>query len=86
MVAIYSTSLAPCYRTAACSNTLNRGLEKIQVARAFDLALFLALCSDWEKEFLAPSMARSTADAFNIVCYLRQEAEGCHNLERRRIL
>ena len=26
--------------------------------------------STWEKEFLAPSMARSTADAINLVCCL----------------
>ena len=41
---------------ASCSNTLNQGLEKIQAARAFDFAPVLALCSNWEKEFLAPSM------------------------------
>ena len=66
IVGIHSISLAACYRTAACSNTLNQGLEKIQVARAFDFAPILALCSNWEKKFLAPSKACSTADAFNI--------------------
>ena len=70
LVGIHSVCLAARYRTAACSNTLNQGLEKIQAARAFDFAPILALCTTWEKEFLAPSMARSTADAFNKVCRL----------------
>ena len=42
------------YRTAACSNTLNQGLEKIQAARAFDFAPILALCPSWERNFLLP--------------------------------
>ena len=63
LVGIHSVSLAAHCRTAACSNTLSQGLEKIQAARAFDFAPILALCSNWEKEFLAPSMARSTAEA-----------------------
>ena len=67
---IHSVSLAARYRTAACSNTLNQGLEKIQEGRAFDFARILALSPNWETEFIAPSMARSTADAFNIVCRL----------------
>ena len=67
LVGIHSVSLAARYRTAACSNTLNQGLEKIQAARAFDFAPILALSPNWEKDFLAPSMARSTAVAFNIV-------------------
>ena len=70
LVGIHSISLAARYRTAACSNTLNQGLEKIQAARAFDFVPILALSSNWEQEFLAPSMARSTAEAFNIVCCL----------------
>ena len=49
---------------------LSQGLEKIRATRAFDVAPILALSSNWEKEFLAPSMARSTAEAFNIVCCL----------------
>ena len=44
LVGIHSISLAARYRTAACSNTLNQGLEKIQAARAFDFAPILALC------------------------------------------
>ena len=56
---IHAISLAARYRTAACSNTLNQGLEKIQAARAFDFA-----------PIIAPSMARGTAEAFNIVCRL----------------
>ena len=70
LVGIHSVCLAARYRTAACSNTLNQGLEKIQAARPFDSASILALCPNWAKEFLGPSMARSTAEAFNIVCRL----------------
>ena len=51
--------------------------------------LFFALSPIWEKEFLVPSMASSTADAFDIVCRLdrtdtldevphQKQAEGCH--------
>ena len=75
LVGIHSISLAARYRTAACSNTLNQGLEKIQAARAFDFAPFLALGPNWEKDFLAPSMARSTEDAFNIVCRLDHDGK-----------
>ena len=67
LVGILSISLAVRYRTAACSNTLSQGLEKIQAAREYDFAPVLALSSIWEKEFLTPSRVRSTADAFNIV-------------------
>ena len=70
MVGIHSVCLAARYRTAACSNTLNQGLEKIQAARAFDFAPILALCPNWAKEFLGSPVARSTADAFNKVCRL----------------
>ena len=70
MVGIHSLSLAAHYRTAACSNTLIQGLQKIQAAREYDFATMFALSSDWEKNFLVPSMARSTADAFNIVLCL----------------
>ena len=62
LVGIHATSLAARYRTAACSNTLNQGLEKIHADRAFDFAPVLALCSNWEQECLVPG----------------QEAEGCH--------
>ena len=70
LVGIHSLSLAARYRTAACSNTLIQGLQKIQAAREYDFAPMFALSSDWEKNFLVPSMARSTADAFNIVLCL----------------
>ena len=70
LVGIHSISFAARYRTAACSNTLNQGFEKIQSARACDFAPVLALSPIWEKDFLAPSMSRSTSDAFNIVCRL----------------
>ena len=66
-VGIHSLSLAARYRTAGCSNKLIQGLQKIQAAREYDFAPMSALSSDWEKNFLVPSMARSTADAFNIV-------------------
>ena len=49
---------------------LSQGLEKIQAARGHDFAPILALSSNEEKEFLAPSMARSTADAFTVVSCL----------------
>ena len=68
-------SLAARHRTAACSNTLNQGLEKIQAAREYDYAPDLALSPTWETEFLAPSVARSTADAFNIVCLLDHDGK-----------
>ena len=70
LVGIHSVSLAARYRTAACSNTLNQGLDKIQAARGYNFAPIFALCPNWEKEFLTRSMARSTAEAFNIVCRL----------------
>ena len=75
LVGIHSISLAARYRTAACSNTLNQGLEKIQAARACDFAPVLALSTIWEKDFLAPSMSRSTSDAFNIVCRLDHDGK-----------
>ena len=75
VVSIHSISLAARYRTAACSNTLNQGLEKIQAAHAFDFAPILALCPDWEKDFHTPFMARGTADAFNIVCRLDHDGK-----------
>ena len=72
---VRSISLAARYRTAACSNTLNQGPEKIQAARAYDLAPVLALSPIWEKDFHAPSMSRSTSDAFNIVCRLDHDGK-----------
>ena len=44
-VGIHSISLAARYRTAACSITLNEGLEKIQAARGYNFAPILALGS-----------------------------------------
>ena len=67
---IHSISLAVRCRTAPCSNTLNQDLQKIQAAREYDFAPVLALSSIWEKKFLAPSMARSTAEAFTVACCL----------------
>ena len=68
LVGIHFISLAARYRAAACSNTLRQGLEKIQAARGHNCAPIFALSPNWEKEFLAPSMAWSTANAFDIVC------------------
>ena len=67
LVGIHSISFAARYRTAAYSNTLSQGFQKIQAARGYDIAPIFALSSDCEKYFLAPSMARSTLEAFNIV-------------------
>ena len=69
LVGIHSISLAARYRTA-CSNTLSQGLQKIQAAGESVFPPVLALSSIWHNEFLAPSMARSTAEAFNVVCCL----------------
>ena len=70
LVGIHSIGLAARYRVAACSTTLRQGLEKIQTARGHKCAPISALSPVWEKEFLAPSMACSTANAVNIVCRL----------------
>ena len=69
LVGIHSISFAARYRVAACSTTLRQGLEKIQTAREHNSAPL------WEKEFLAPSMACSTADAFDIVCRLDRDGK-----------
>ena len=63
---IHSLSLAARYRVAACSTTLSRGLEKIGTARGHNCTPLFALSPIWE-EFLVPSMASSTASAFDIV-------------------
>ena len=63
-------SLAARYRVAACSSTLRRGLAQISVARGHNCTTLVALCPAWEHEFLIPSMAFNTADAFDIVCRL----------------
>ena len=88
LVGIHSISLAARYRVAACSTTLRRGLEKISTARGHNCTPLFALSLLWEKEFLAPSMACSTANAFDIVCRwavmthltksTKQKAESCN--------
>ena len=71
LVLTWLVSILPASRrTAACSNTLSQGFQKIQAAREYDFAPVLALSPIWDEEFLAPSMARSTAEALNIVCCL----------------
>ena len=66
----FSISLGARYRVAACSTTLSQGLEKIHSVRGHNGAPIFALSPVWQKEFLAPSMACSTANAFDIVCLL----------------
>ena len=61
---IHSISLAARKRVAACSTTLSQGLDKIQTAPGHNCTPFFDLSPIWEKEFLAPSMACSTANAF----------------------
>ena len=70
LVGIHSIRLAAHYRVPACSTTLRQGLGKIQTARGQNSAPIFALSPVWEKEFLAPSMACSTANVFDIVCRL----------------
>ena len=64
LLGIHSISSAARYRVAAYSTTLRQGLEKIQTARGHYSAPIFALSPVWEKEFLAPSMACSTANGF----------------------
>ena len=75
LVGIHSISLAARYRVAACSTTLSQGLEKIQTARGHNSAPIFALSPVWQKEFPAPSMACSTANAFDIVCRLDRDGK-----------
>ena len=75
LVGVDSISLDARYRTAACSNTLNQGLEKIQAARADDFASVVAHSPIWEKDCRAPSTSRNTLDAFNIVCRLDRDGK-----------
>ena len=70
LLGIHSISLAAGYRVAACSTTLHQGLEKIQTARGHNCTPIFALSPIWKKEFLVPSVASSTVDAFGIVCRL----------------
>ena len=74
LVGIHSLSLAARYRVVACSTTHSRGLEKISTARRHNCTpLFaLSLSPIWEKEFLVPSMAFSTANAFDTICRLHR--------------
>ena len=72
---IHSISLEARYRVAACSTTLHQGLEKIQTARGHNCTPICALSPAWEKEFLAPSMACSTANAFDMICSLDRDGK-----------
>ena len=71
----YSISLAARYRVAACSTTLSQGLDKIQTTRGHGCTRIFPLSPIWEKEFLAPSMACNTANAFDIICRLDDDGK-----------
>ena len=73
LVGIHSISLAARYRVAACSTTLTQGLEKIQTARGHNCTPLSALPPAWERDFLVPSMAFGTANAFDVVCRLDRD-------------
>ena len=75
LVGIHSISLAARYRVAACLTTLTQGLEKIPTARVYNCTRIFALSPVWVKEFLVPSMAFSTADAFDFVCRLDRDGK-----------
>ena len=79
LVGIHSISLAARYRVAACSSTLRRGLENCTPLFALSLA--------WEQEFLVPSMAFNTANAYDIVCRLdlMTHLTKCHKTKSRRL-
>ena len=70
LVGIHSISLAARYRVAACSSTLRRGPEKVNEARGHTCTPLCALSPAWELEFLLPSMAFKTANAFDIITRL----------------
>ena len=72
LVGIHSISLAARYRVAACSSTLTSGLEKVSMARG---QLHSSVCSLYrlEPEFLVPSKAVNTANAYDIVCRLDRD-------------
>ena len=73
LVGIHSISLATRYRVAACPCTLRRGLDEVSAARGHNCTPLFALSPAWEHEFLIPSMAFDTAEAFDIVCRLDRD-------------
>ena len=72
-VGIHPISLAARCRVAACSSTLPRGLEKVSTARGHNCTPLFALSPAWEQEFLVPSMAFNTANAYDLVCRLDRD-------------
>ena len=60
----HSISLVARYRVAACSTTLNQGLEKIQAAGGHNFVPIFVLSLDLEQEILFPSTACSTEGVF----------------------
>ena len=75
LIGIHSLSFAVRSGVAACSNTLSQGLQKNQAAREYDFALVLALSPICDKEFVAPSIARSIAEAFKMICCLDRKGK-----------
>ena len=69
LVGIHSISLAARYRVAACSTTLTQGLDKSKRSWTQLHSYFrsLSLHSGRKNFFFFPSMAYSTADAFDII-------------------
>ena len=62
LVGIHFISLAARHRVAACSTTLAEALRR-SIRLVDTIALLFARSPIWDKEFLVPSMANSTADA-----------------------
>ena len=67
MVGIYSISYAARYRVAACSSTLNQGLDKIQTARGHTCAPIFALDPPWP---VAPRMLSVLFVAWTVMANL----------------
>ena len=67
---IQTLSFAVRHRTASNSATLASGVANISAAREYDRATTYALSSEWKENFLSPSMAHNTLEAYEIVCRL----------------
>ena len=73
LIGIHTISLAACYRVAACSSTLRRGLQKSMRHGGTIALLSLQLSPAWEHDFLFHSMTFHTANAIDIVCRLGRD-------------
>ena len=69
LIDIHSISLAARYRTLVRTRSA-KALRRFRQPERVILLLFFRSAPTWTRNFFAPSMARSTADAFNIVCRL----------------